>query len=181
MPVTDIALQCCDKEIVGQPDQPGARDEFIQAASRPKAGNGAHRFELLTAKGPPQAVGNGLFVIPFKNGSVDGAAYLNDFRLAVTDLDAFGATLHVVPAALEPVLILVRWIQLLDKHIFHVGETRRGGPGQVVIVANQHAGNSSKAHADDVQSRAAEMNFMRDLWRGESHLRPAHEDGVARS
>src|SRR4030095_1180527 len=181
VPIADVALNGRDKKIVGQPNQLGAGGKFIQAASRPKAGNGSHRFELLTAKSLPQAVSNWLLVIPFKNRSVDGAAYLNDFRLGVTDLGGFGATLHVVPAALEPVLVLVRGIELFDKDILHVGKTGRGSPGNVVIVANQHTGNSRKAHADDVQAGAAEMNFVRNLWRGESHLRPSNEDGVAGS
>ena len=181
MPIANVTFNGSDKEIVCQPNQLGAGGKLIQVTSSPEACNGSHRLEFLAAKGPLQAVGDGLFVVPFKNGSVHGATNLNDFRLAVTDLDGFGTTLHVVPAALEPVLILVRRIDFLYKHIFHVRQTGSGRPGEVIIVANQHAGNSGKAHTDDVQASAAEMNLVGNLWRRESHLRSTDEDCVAGS
>src|SRR6185503_18468526 len=129
MPIANVALKGRHKEIVRQPNQLGAGGKAVQVTSRPEAGDASQRLELLTTEGALQAVSNRLFVVPFQNRAVHSAADFKNFVLAVPDLDGFSTTLHVVPATLEPVLITVRGIELFDKHVLHVGKTRRGSPG----------------------------------------------------
>src|SRR5262245_14285545 len=136
MPITNVTLHRGDKEIVCQPDQLGAGGKLIQVARGPEAGDRSHRFEFFSSKGSLQAVGDRFFVVPLKNGPMDCAANLNDFRLAIANLNGFSPTLHVVPATLKPVLVLVRWIDLLHEYIFHVSQAGCGRPGQIVVVPN---------------------------------------------